>query len=54
MFGMHSQLIKQCSENKRVDLVGSFVFMSPAGVQPQLIQGIRRRDSVGEDQETTA
>ena len=26
----------------------------PAGVQPQLIQGIRRRDGVGEDQETTA
>lgn len=26
---MHNQLIKQCSENKRVDLVGSFVFMSP-------------------------
>ena len=25
-----------------------------AGVQPQLIQGIRRRDGVGEGQETTA
>ena len=25
-----------------------------AGDQPQLIQGIRRRDSVGEDQETIA
>ena len=25
-----------------------------AGVQPQLIQGIRRRDSVGEGQEITA
>ena len=25
-----------------------------AGVQPQLIQGIRRRDSLGEGQETTA
>ena len=25
-----------------------------AGVQPRLIQGIRRRDSVGEGQETTA
>ena len=25
-----------------------------AGVQPRLIQGIRRRDGVGEDQETTA
>ena len=27
---------------------------SPAGVQPQLIQGIRRRDGVGEGQGTTA
>ena len=27
---------------------------SSAGVQPQLIQGIRRRDGVGEGQETTA
>ena len=27
---------------------------SNAGVQPRLIQGIRRRDGVGEDQETTA
>ena len=27
---------------------------SPDGVQPQLIQGIRRRDGIGEDQETTA
>ena len=26
----------------------------PAGVQPQLIQGIRRRDGIGEGQETTA
>ena len=26
----------------------------PAGVQPRLIQGIRRRDGVGEGQETTA
>ena len=25
-----------------------------AGVQPQLIQGIQRRDGVGEGQETTA
>ena len=25
-----------------------------AGVQPQLIQGIRRRDGIGEGQETTA
>jgi len=25
-----------------------------AGVQPRLIQGIRRRDGVGEDQETIA
>ena len=25
-----------------------------AGDQPRLIQGIRRRDGVGEDQETTA
>ena len=25
-----------------------------AGEQPRLIQGIRRRDGVGEDQETTA
>ena len=25
-----------------------------AGDQPWLIQGIRRRDSIGEDQETTA
>ena len=28
--------------------------MTLAGVQPQLIQGIRRRDGVGEGQETTA
>ena len=26
----------------------------PAGVQPRLIQGIRRRDGIGEGQETTA
>ena len=25
-----------------------------AGIQPQLIQGIRRRDGIGEDQETSA
>ena len=31
------------------------LFATPcAGVQPQLIQGIRRRDGVGEGQETTA
>ena len=28
--------------------------LETAGVQPWLIQGIRRRDGVGEDQETTA
>ena len=27
---------------------------SVAGVQPRLIQGIRRRDGIGEGQETTA
>ena len=33
------------------------IFSKPhltAGVQPQLIQGIRRRDGIGEGQETTA
>ena len=30
------------------------ILSTTAGVQPQLIQGIRRRDGVGEDQETTA
>ena len=30
------------------------IFSSGAGVQPQLIQGIRRRDGIGEGQETTA
>ena len=30
------------------------LFSLDAGVQPQLIQGIRRRDGVGEGQETTA
>ena len=44
-----------CShEIKRRLLLGRKVMTNLAGVQPRLIQGIRRRDGVGEDQETTA
>ena len=35
-------------------LVTVSLFSTSAGVQPQLIQGIRRRDGIGEGQETTA
>ena len=31
-----------------------FTFWAPAGVQPQLIQGIQSGDGVGEDQDTIA
>ena len=34
--------------------LGEFWTLLCAGVQPQLIQGIRRRDGIGEGQETTA
>ena len=36
------------------DFTFTFMYWRSAGVQPQLIQSIRRRDGVGEDQETTA
>ena len=40
---------RRCKES----LVEIFETKGNAGVQPQLIQGIRRRDGIGEGQETT-
>ena len=49
----------QCefSKNKDIQVQLSkleYLTVYNAGDQPRLIQGIRRRDGVGEDQETTA
>ena len=38
----------------RIVLKSQHSLTETAGVQPRLIQGIRRRDSIGEDQETIA
>ena len=37
-----------------ITVIQAYVQPVTAGVQPRLIQGIRRRDGVGEDQETIA
>ena len=44
---IHHPISSSCEEEKKHALLS-------AGVQPQLIQGIRRRDCIGEGQETTA
>ena len=45
---LHEQQINFCTVKTRI------LFVDLAGVQPQLIQGIRRRDGIGEGQATTA
>ena len=37
-----------------MNLTQMTIISTTAGVQPQLIQGIRRREGIGEGQETTA
>ena len=42
-------------DGETVETVADFILGGcNAGVQPQLIQGIRRRDGIGEDQDTIA
>ena len=49
------RLLSRRGKRKQMDpQAGALPQSISAGDQPRLIQGIRRRDGVGEDQETTA